>query len=101
MHSTSYTLYCVQLETWLSNSRFDNEILPSDFLLYRKDRKSREGGVIIAIKSLLSSSLIPSPEKFEVAMVRVVLNKRVITICTVYIPPNSGDDYIMLHVILP
>ena len=83
-------MFCVT-ETWLSCTALDNEILPSDFSPYHKDRESRGGGV--AVNSLLPCSQLSTPNELEVVTVRIVLNKKVITICTAYIPPNCSDDY--------
>ena len=46
-------MFCIT-ETWLSSTVLDNEILPSNFSLYRKDRESRGGGVLIAVNSLVA-----------------------------------------------
>ena len=85
-------MFCVT-ETWLSSTVLDNEILPSDFSLYRKDRESRGGEVLIAVNSLLPSFQLSTPDELEVVTLRIVLHKKVITICTASIPPNCSDDY--------
>ena len=36
-------------ETWLNEYIFDNEILPSNYTLFRKDHPSHGGGVLIAV----------------------------------------------------
>ena len=87
-----YNIYCVT-ETWLSDFIFDHEILPCGYSLYRKDRSSRGGGVLIAVSDLISSSLIPSPPDLEVITVNVFCHNGPITFCTVYVRPNSEDDY--------
>ena len=38
-------------ETWLNSFIMDNEILPSGFNLYRKDRTTRGGGVMLAVSN--------------------------------------------------
>ena len=45
-------------ETWLTDMIFDLEILPTNFTIYRKDRNSRGGGVMIAISNKIHSELI-------------------------------------------
>ena len=87
-----YNIYCVA-ETWLSDFIFYHEILPCGYSLYRKDRNSRGGGVLIAVSDLISSSLIPSPPDLEVITVNVFCHNGPITFCTVYVPPNSEVDY--------
>ena len=36
-------------ETWLGNSIFNNELLPTNYTLYRYNRHSHGGGVLIAL----------------------------------------------------
>ncbi len=79
-------------ETWLTDSIFDNEILPPHFTIYRKDRGSRGGGVLIAIKDSIPSNLLSSPSHLEVLAV-VVGSNHPITLCIVYAPPTSTYDY--------
>ena len=42
-------------ETWLTSSILDNEVIPRNYKLYRKDRKDGYGGVLIGIKSNLAN----------------------------------------------
>ena len=70
VYASKFNVFCVT-ETWLSNYIYDCEILPTDFVLYRKDRPSRGGGVLIAVKSSFHSSLIPSPSDVEVISVKL------------------------------
>ena len=81
-------------ETWLSDRVFDGEILPNDFVLCRKDRPSRGGGVLIAVKASIHSSLIPSPSDIEIVSVKIV-------VCSVYNPPDSGVDQVSSLVSYP
>ena len=67
-----------------------SEILPCQcqYTLHRKDRGSRGGGVPIAVSDSVPGVLTSSTEELEIITVNVL-----ITLCTVYVPPNSGDDY--------
>ena len=47
--SSDFSILCIT-ETWLSKDIFDNEIIPSGYTIYRKDRDSRGGGVLLAVK---------------------------------------------------
>ena len=47
-HSPDIIASC---ETWLTSSILDNEIIPDNYKLYRKDRKDGYDGVLIGIKS--------------------------------------------------
>ena len=84
-------MYCIT-ETWLSDFVCDGEILPRGYVLYRKDRPTRGGGVLVAVNELLISSLIPSPIDLEVVTVLVGQNDSVIS--CVYVPPDSSFSYI-------
>ena len=79
-------------ETWLSHHIYDNEILPFGYTIYRKDRDSRGGGVLLAVNKKFSSSLVPSPPDIEVITTRFH-NPNPFIICVTYIPPNSGEGY--------
>ena len=88
VYSSNYSIFCIT-ETWLSDLIYDNEILPTGFNIYRKDRSSRGGGVLIAIDQDIHSSIIFSPSHLEVVAVKVCN----LSICTVYVPPNSSKEY--------
>jgi len=47
-------LYVVS-ETWLNNRIHNSEGLPTNYEVYRKDRKDGYGGVLIAVKNTLIS----------------------------------------------
>ena len=73
---------------------YDNEILPNKFTIYRKDRESRGGGVLIAVNDLLPSMLIPSPPNLEVVCIKLCLSgDHIISLCSVYVPPNPDITY--------
>ena len=73
---------------------FDHEILPCEYTLYCNDRGSHGGGVLIPVSDSVPSVLISSPEELEIITVNLNLLNGPITLCTVYVPPNSGDDYL-------
>ena len=91
IYSNSYEIVCIT-ETWLSDAVFDNEIIPKNYSIYRKDRKSRGGGVLVAISDSISSNLIPSPNTLE--LIAVSINRGVsFVLCCIYIAPNSDSVY--------
>jgi len=53
-------------KTWLSDHIYDNEVVPSDYVLFRKDRPSRGGGVLLAIKNDIPCQLVASPNNIEI-----------------------------------
>ena len=50
-------------ETWLTDNIYDNEILPTGYTIFRKDRPSRGGGVLLAVNNTIPCQLISSPSK--------------------------------------
>ena len=46
-------------ETWIDGSVSDNQIFPSNFKLYRKDRNLEGGGVLVAVRNEIPSSAVP------------------------------------------
>ena len=87
VYASKFNVFCIT-ETWLSDSIYDGEILPYDYTLYRKDRLSLGGVVLVAVNCSIPSLLLPSPPDLEVASVKLGLNKEMI-LCTIYVPPNS------------
>ena len=60
-------------ETWPFDHIMDNEILPANFTIYRKDRASKGGGVPLAPDYSVPSVLLPSPANLKVLTVKVSL----------------------------
>ena len=79
-------------ETWLSDYIFNNEILPAGYTIYRRDRLSRGGGVLIAVHNSISSWLVSTPADLEVVTVGVQLQHVVILSC-VYVPPSASVSH--------
>ena len=87
VYSSSFRIVTVT-ETWLNNQILNNEILPTNFVIYRKDRDSRGGGVLLAIHESLQSKLLVAPSDLEVLTVQVSGGVSFI-VCVVYVPPNK------------
>ena len=87
-------------ETWLNGDILDEELFPlSDFIIYRKDRKDRNGGgVLIAAKASSFKSMreyVPDSEKLEdlelvCAEMTTFCNKKV-SFCSIYWPDPDHD----------
>ena len=75
-------------ETWLNKDIFSNEILPHDYCIYRKDRSTRGGGVLIAVHNSIPSRIIDSPTEME--LVAILLLNLNLFVCVVYVPPSIG-----------
>lgn len=83
-------------ETWLSD-RFQNcELFPSYYSVFRCDRSSRGGGVLLATKSQIPVKLIPlqTPTCFESLTILLMLKTPVI-FSVIYVPPHAHDS--LLH----
>ena len=91
VYATSYDIYAIT-ETWLSNNIYDNEIVSSGYNIYRKDRKTRGGGVMFVTNNSIPSKIIPTPEDIEVLSVQLLFENP-INLCLLYNPPGSGTEY--------
>ena len=93
VYSSDFDVICLT-ETWLSDFIYDQEILPTNYNIYRRDRPSRGGGVLIAIKDTIPVSVVPSNLSHnapEIITVRLNLRKPTILSC-VYLPPCPSDS---------
>lgn len=81
-------------ETWLNQTVYDNEVLPSSYKVYRNDRADGYGGVLLGIRSNLPSYLIDVQSQTETCSVSLQQsnNQQVILVC-VYRPPSSDTVY--------
>ena len=79
-------------ETWLDSNILDNEILPKGYIIYRRDRCTRGGGVLIAFEGSVSSQLIDCPTELKLLLIQIGI-KHPTRICLVYNPPNSCVEY--------
>ena len=59
VYSSSLNILAIT-ETWLSDHIFDKEILPTGFAIYRSDRISRGGGVLICSSLSIPTRLLSS-----------------------------------------
>ena len=94
--SKSFDIFCVT-ETWLTHTVYNNEILPANFTIYRRDRCTRGGGVLIAVSNAITSRLVFSSDTVEMIAVELEIVPKV-TLCCLYVPPASSDQY-LLHVL--
>ena len=91
VYSRSLACLCLT-ETWLSDLVCNGEILPTGYNIYRCDRGSRGGGVLIAVSEEIPSKQLVVNESCEVVVVELSVSPCVI-VCCVYVPPNSTTDY--------
>lgn len=83
--SSSLSIVAVT-ETWLASHILDHELLPSDYTIYRTDRSSLGGGVMLAIHNSIPTKKLSSPPSLEVVTVELQL-KIPVTLCLIYNPP--------------
>ena len=91
VYSSNYNLIGLT-ETWLDSNILDNEILPKGYIIYRRDRCTRGGGVLIAFEGSVSSQLIDCPTELKLLLIQIGI-KHPTRICLVYNPPNSCVEY--------
>ena len=91
IYANSYDIIGVS-EIWLTSEINSNEILPYGFSVYRNDRPSCDGGVMLAIHNSIPCQFLASPVDIEIVCVKLNLQHSIIC-CVIYIPPNSSPSY--------
>lgn len=82
-------------ETWLCDGILDSELCDDRFVVFRKDRKSLGGGVMIMCAPRLQARARPEWQNDDLECVWVTIPARALGsaydlhVATVYIPPNS------------
>ena len=81
-------------ETWLSPEHKNSELLLDNYDIFRKDRASRGGGVLIATRKDLCAVEVPSSTDTESVFCKLnIKGKKSIVFGSVYRPPNSDLNY--------
>lgn len=83
-------------ETWLKPTILDSELLPpgSPYLIYRKDRTSGYGGVLIALKNDLPSDPVEVNSDCEIICRNIQnLGGDSVLVLSAYRPPNNSKEY--------
>ena len=70
MYTKSYDVFCVT-KTWLNNTIYDSDILPHNYAIHRKDRSSRGGGILVAIKNDIPNKTTSSRHFYTSRIVRL------------------------------
>lgn len=89
----------VLTETWLNNTYLNTEILCNKYNIYRRDRGTHGGGVLIAVSSSLHSEQLVNQSLIDIEFVSVVIkmkHKNIIITCS-YIPPSSTHSLYIQH----
>ena len=81
-------------ETWLSPHHKNSELLLNNYDIFRKDRATRGGGVLIAVKKDLCAVEIPSSTDTECIFCKInIKGKKTIIFGSFYRPPSSDFNY--------
>ena len=83
-------------ESWQDSSVVDNEIDIPSYVLYRRDRGSRGGGVLVYASSSCRSWRRHDLEDdtTEAIWIEVRLMKNPILVCNIYRPPNVRHPFL-------
>ena len=74
----------------MSSNILDREIITDGYVLYRCDRVTKGGGVLIAVSKKLHSKRLPTNPDLE--MVAIEISQNIIVLCT-YVSPSCSDYY--------
>ena len=81
-------------ETWISSTDFSSEYFPEQYMVYRTDRCTTGGGVLLGIKTRLMSQQVVTPPDVELVMATFTVTKRLsVLIGCCYRPPNMTEAY--------
>src|SRR5260221_4024738 len=94
IHDEKPAIICCQ-ETRLDDSIQSSEIFPEEYLVLRKDRNSRGGGVCIAITSNYVATPCPELDSdSESIWIKLqIVGQKALYVCSYYRPPSSDVDY--------
>lgn len=79
-------------ETWLHAGITDEEIIPPNYKIMRKDRGSRGGGVALVVKRELECFSLGEVQGNESVFFKVKINCESIIVGAFYRPPNSSIE---------
>jgi hypothetical protein len=87
-------------ETWLSSDVRDSEILPlEEFNIYRQDRNSHGGGVLVAVHSSIISKQLDikcNCNSLDIIFVEIKIPKQPkLALINMYIPPGTHNEEIV------
>ena len=78
-------------ETWLNERILNSEILSNKYNIFRRDRVSNGGGVLIAVSNTFSCQLLDLDSSLDIEFIAVEVKnnlKKMFITCS-YIPPSS------------
>jgi exonuclease III len=87
---------CVS-DTWLNSDISNSEILDERYEIFRKDRESRGGGVLVAVKSESFKSIreIKTDGHLEIVIIDILTDSNShLIVRSCYRPPNSNEAWL-------
>ncbi|XP_053686506.1 uncharacterized protein LOC128736048 [Sabethes cyaneus] len=95
----------VLTETWLDECLYSAQLFGNGFAVHRTDRnplnsrKTRGGGVLIAVSTRWNSYIDPTPvsNAIEQLWVRIATPRRVVSVGVIYLPPDRRNDINSIH----
>ena len=81
-------------ETWLSQAVDNTGLGLNDYSIYRLDRVSRGGVVLIGIRREIPSRIVNSSQNFEILSVDIRVHDQLLRVITCYLPTIQKDDYV-------
>ena len=83
----------VGTETWLNSEIFSSEVLPSNYNVFRRDRKDSYGGILIAVKTDLVCTPVYNSKDYELLAAKLKISKtKSVLIAALYRPPNCTAE---------
>lgn len=83
-------------ESWLKPSVHNSELFPENYVVFRRDRLTRAGGVVLAVRAdtvthaeRISSMDLPDTESL---WVKLSLKSSTVFVCVIYVPPRSSTS---------
>ena len=92
VNCNSPSIVC-NVETWLNNTYTNNFFQLQDYQLFRMDRDSENGGVLMAVKHKHRAVQVDIESKTEIIAIDLMLESESLRIITAYIPHSSDVKY--------
>lgn len=84
----------VLTETWLHDDIGNDEIVPPNYKLFRRDRSSRGGGVAVVTKSNVDVVVLDQIVDHESLFLKLTCWGNVLILVSAYRPPSADSDFL-------
>lgn len=89
--SLNYCSIFIITETWFDVTVSDIAICPKDFIVYRRDRGSRGGGLLVGVKNSINSIIVHVSTHFELLAIDVSNDSQSLRLIVAYVPHSEKD----------